>query len=817
MIDTMPEPTHCPQCGKPRRTSPGGSFTQWIFDRESCSCSSKVETTENRSSRLFCRTCQGSVEIGRQGSLTQWIFTAGKVCKCTTPDFGPPEEIKSAAGASDLLSDRELDDVELCLDPEVERHFPKDRYMPIEEIGRGASSTVYLCRDRLLDKRVAVKILKNVSDKQLIAFQNEARSTSNLSHPVILTLLDFGPTAGAAPYMVHEYFAGITLQQYLEQHGPLTSAQFCLVFEHLAHALAYAHSKDIMHRDIKPSNILVGVRELQSDINRDQPDKPPVRLIDFGLACLANTGHDGEKQKEQSASIAGTPAYMAPDAASSGTYDERSEIYSLGCVMFESLTGQQPFLADTALELLHMHASRQAPSLSFVTKTAWADQFEQLIARCLNKDPEDRFADMDALNLAITNLPHSEEDPAVPESLLQKPEGDQTPDNYNMRPPRFNRAVYAIIFGAVLLSFAAVAFYSFNYSPSLSPSKSRPTGLPARNNRGDDELKEINQIAEKTPPPSSNEKAKRDETENNIAMANRYYHGQGVSQDYPEAFKLYLDAAKTGNGAAQESVGYMLERGLGMPANPAEALLWYEKSANQGNPVAQLNLGTLYLEGRGTALNYDQAMRWFTLSAKQGNARAQNNIGYMYENGLGVEQNYEEARKRYRDAGDKGEPMAYVNLGYLHERGRGGKANYKEAFRCYKLAAKSDIASGIRRLARLILVGRGTKVDFNEAYRLFLRAAQKGDAAAMRWLGFMTLNGQAVPADEEKAFSWYQKAARLNDAESQCQLARMYEKGLGTRKDLAQARHWYQQAAARGEQEAADILSERGDRLGDTK
>jgi len=716
------------------------------------------------------------------------------------PNIGPIESAKPTRALQEV-SEPVFDDVELQLDENAARHFPKDRYIPIQELGRGASSTVYLCRDKLLRKRVAVKILKNLSGAQLVAFQNEARSTSHLQHPVILTLLDFGPTEGGAPYMVQEYFAGITLQHYFEQYGPLTKEQFYRVFTDLAEALGHAHSKNVMHRDIKPSNILVNVSELQSA----ESDNAPVRLIDFGLASFFATDESAEeKRAAQSASIVGTPAYMAPDAARSGTYDVRSEIYSLGCVMFESLTGRQPFQADTALELLQLHANAQPPMLRDVTGTDWESQFEQLIARCLDKFPENRFANTDELRTAIDDLPLPQSGSVAPSAHAAFETSSQIPSHSR----RLRGPARAIIFGAVLLIVGALAFVTLNRN---APEKPKPVKTQTSEEPGDHlaqlELKEINKASEKTPRAPSAREKKKSEIANNLAMANRFYEGRGVPRDYPAAFKLFLDVARTGDAAAQESVGYMLERGLGVETNPAEALVWYAKSAKQGNPAAQLNLGTLYLEGRGTALNYKEALHWFELSAKQGNARSQNNIGYLYENGYGVEQSYEKARKYYRDAGMRGEPMAYVNLGYLLESGLGGKRDYQEAFRCYELASKSDIASGTRRLARLILVGHGTKIDYDEAYRLFYRAAQKGDATAMRWLGSMTLKGQSVKANKVDAFLWYQRAAALNDAEAQCQLGRMYEQGLGTEIDLKQAKHWYQESAARGEEDAAKALT----------
>jgi TPR repeat protein/serine/threonine protein kinase len=777
----------------------GGSFTQWIFDHDSCNCGNQpVADNEIRSSRLFCRTCQGSVETGRHGSLTQWIFTSGTVCKCATPNLGVLEQQKKLSVAPTFQSVPEPEQ-ELALDENARRNFPTDRYTPLRELGRGANSTVYLCRDKLLRKRVAVKILKNLTDRQLVAFQNEARATSTLNHPVILTVLDFGPTEGGTPFMVQEYFAGITLQDYLRQFGPLTSEQFGWVFDHLTQALQHAHSKGVMHRDIKPSNIIVNPEQLRSPRLDEQRSSPPLRLIDFGLARLRpETIGENDERSKQSATIVGTPAYMAPDAVRSGTYDQRSEVYSLGCVMFESLTGRQLFQAETALELIHMHASVEPPSVSEATGQAFSADLQKLLAKCLEKDPDNRLSDMQEVAAKLAKL--------LPEDFSDSattPTGAQ--HQSHIAPGRRIRIVAAaIIFGALSL-LGAICYRYLGMDSSTKPARSEENRAKFEHVRQDEELKVLN-TAEPNFPKHSEKERKNIEIAYNVAQANRYFHGSGVRQDYHQAFNLFLDAARAGNADAQESVGYMLERGLGVAANPAEALNWYSKSAKQGNPAAQLNLGTLYLEARGTAANYAEAMRWFKLAAKKGNARSKNNIAYMYENGLGVQRDYTEARKLYAEAAASGEPMSYVNLGYLYESGLGGPRDYRKALNCYRLAAKSDIAAGLRRLGRLILVGHGTDIDYDEAYRLFSRAAKKGDATAMRWLGFMTLNGQAVKANPEQAFYWYRQAAELNDAESQCKLGQMYETGRGTGKDLKKARYWYGEAAARGEQEARAAL-----------
>src|SRR5262249_6333224 len=139
------------------------------------------------------------------------------------------------------------------------------------------SSTVYLCKDRLLRKSVAVKTLRKLTNEQLISFQTEARANSKLNHPSILTLIDFGPTESGAPYMVLEYFDGFTLDEIIREHGPLSLPLVKHVFERIASALTAAHQMGIFHRDLKPSNIL---------IEKTEKIEPEVKLIDFGVAQI---------------------------------------------------------------------------------------------------------------------------------------------------------------------------------------------------------------------------------------------------------------------------------------------------------------------------------------------------------------------------------------------------------------------------------------------------------------------------------------------------------------------------------------------------
>jgi len=273
--------------------------------------------------------------------------------------------------------------------------FPRDRYEPVSIIGRGTVGTVYLCLDRRLHrKKVAVKVMKAFSSKDMVAFQQEARATSRLSHRNIIAVYDFGATASGAAYMAMEYVEGVSIDRLLRAEGPLNVERALKIGAYVADALAYAHGCGIFHRDIKTSNILL----VHSDSR-----EPDVRLIDFGVAAIQHTSE--EAIKVQGRTIVGTPQYMSPDQCFNLAYDERSEVYSLGCVMFEMLTGKPPFQGDTALAIIQKHANEAPPTLAFSHGMQnFTNRIEALIARCLAKDREGRYQSMHHLKVDLMRV-----------------------------------------------------------------------------------------------------------------------------------------------------------------------------------------------------------------------------------------------------------------------------------------------------------------------------------------------------------------------------------------------------------------------------
>ncbi len=277
--------------------------------------------------------------------------------------------------------------------------FPLDRYEPYERLGTGASGQVYLCHDKLLKKNVAVKTLRQLTEDQLIGFQMEARATSSLQHTSIVKVLDFGVTKSGAPFMVMDYVPGINLADQIRNVGPMPWYAALEMAIQLASALQYAHDSGIYHRDLKPSNILMV---------ENSSDELQVRLIDFGVAKVKHL--EGHSTLIQGVTVVGTPFYMSPDQLDGKSYDARSEVYALGCVLFETLAGQPPFDGETALDILALHSSEPPPAISSISPAGSEPippEVEKFINTCLAKDPRDRFQSMAIVKKKCEELLHN--------------------------------------------------------------------------------------------------------------------------------------------------------------------------------------------------------------------------------------------------------------------------------------------------------------------------------------------------------------------------------------------------------------------------
>ncbi len=252
-----------------------------------------------------------------------------------------------------------------------------DRYTIERELGRGGMATVYLAQDLKHHRKVAIKVLKPELAAALgpERFLQEIEIAAGLTHPHILPLYDSGEATGLL-YYVMPYVEGETLRNRLDRAGQLPLAEAVQITREVADALSYAHSHDVVHRDIKPENILL--------------EAGHAVVSDFGIA-RAITAAAGGKLTETGIAV-GTPGYMSPEqAAARGRVDERSDIYSLGCVLYEMLAGEPPFTGPSAESIVRQHLAAAPPRVSAM-RAAVPRAIEEAIVRALAKTPADRPA-----------------------------------------------------------------------------------------------------------------------------------------------------------------------------------------------------------------------------------------------------------------------------------------------------------------------------------------------------------------------------------------------------------------------------------------
>ena len=274
------------------------------------------------------------------------------------------------------------------------------RYEVLEALGSGGMADVFLAHDEVLDRDVALKILNRrfSGDAQFVErFRREARSAATLSHPHVVPIYDRGEAEDGACYISMEYLPGGTLKERISRDAPMDPKVVCETAAQIAEALQAAHEEGVIHRDVKPQNVLV-------------TRMGDVKVGDFGIARAESSGTmTGDE-------ILGTAAYMSPEQASGRPVDPRSDLYSLGVVMYEMLTGVPPFAANGSVSVAMMHAN-ETPAPPKSRNPDVPDATDDLVVRLLSKDPDDRPPSASALADELHRLARAPErtpEPADP-------------------------------------------------------------------------------------------------------------------------------------------------------------------------------------------------------------------------------------------------------------------------------------------------------------------------------------------------------------------------------------------------------------------
>jgi serine/threonine protein kinase len=314
------------------------------------------------------KTCRG---CGREflGSETYCPDDGFRLSATDSGDF-------AAAGGSDPLVGVTLD----------------GRYRILRVIGEGGMGVVYEALHVVIEKPVAVKVLRETFTGRpdvVERFRQEAKSASRIGHPNIIDVSDFGETPSGASYIVMEMLTGEDLADILARERVLSPARATRIVYQVARALDATHRKGIVHRDLKPENIYLISVDGVSDV---------VKVVDFGVAKMSDLDNVSGRKLTRTGMLFGTPEYMSPEQAAGKPFDHRVDVYALGAIFFELLTGRVPFEGENFMEVLAKHGSDRVPTLTEINPgTRVSYELERIVARALCKDPGERYQTMGEL------------------------------------------------------------------------------------------------------------------------------------------------------------------------------------------------------------------------------------------------------------------------------------------------------------------------------------------------------------------------------------------------------------------------------------
>ena len=328
------------------------------------------------------------------------------------------------------------------------------RYAVIERIGVGGMAEVYRARDELLGREVAVKVLSErlSTDRSFVErFRREAQAAANLNHPNIVSLYDYG-TDGSTNFIVMEYIDGLSLADTIRDEAPLLPERAAEIASDVAKALERAHNAGLVHRDIKPNNIMM-------------TSTGQTKVTDFGI--VRALGGDTEQQMTQTGMVIGTAAYLSPEQAQGSAVDARSDVYSLGCVLYEMLTGAPPFTGDTPLAVAYKHVRENAEPPSSINADVPED-LDAITMKALAKNADNRYTSSTEMREDLERFLSGQQVHATPllgETMLATGVGSGTQvmrqtDIYSAEDePSRSRAGWYVVIALVILGLFGLLAY----------------------------------------------------------------------------------------------------------------------------------------------------------------------------------------------------------------------------------------------------------------------------------------------------------------------------------------------------------------------
>ena len=407
----------CKNCGKPPLAGRAGSVTSYFFQHNYCQCAANRKAaalagSSDTSASPVCANCGKSRPTDkRAGSFTSFLFKELR-CNCAGQSTKPSNKQSNKQSTFGKKTSRTLTSHRLgqkkYFTESIKQRTPQPggmaetinlakgtiiggNYRVLSQIGLGGMGAVYLVEQTALNKQFALKVLipAIVNEQTWQRFKTEAKTMASLQHPSFVNVYDLGIHANTLPFYSMDFLSGQTLEEILAEEGPLELEPAINIFIEILNGLAYAHRNGIIHRDIKPANIMLCTTN----------GVTAVKILDFGISKLNKENASQLQDMTMAGDIFGSPYYMSPEQCLGSAIDARADIYSIGCTLFEVLTGYVPFEGDNSIDTILKHQEETAPLLGDAAQQIFSPNIEAVVATCLAKLPRDRY--QSAKELAI--------------------------------------------------------------------------------------------------------------------------------------------------------------------------------------------------------------------------------------------------------------------------------------------------------------------------------------------------------------------------------------------------------------------------------
>ncbi len=342
-----------------------------------------------------------------------------------------------------------------------------NRYKILSLIASGGMGIVYKVEQIYLGKVLALKVLnaRCVSDVTVRRFQHEARAAFGIDHPNLISVHDFGLLEDKVPFLVMDYVNGESMSERIRTRGTLTVTEAVPIFLRICFGLGYAHGQGVIHRDIKPSNIMLVD-------NMSTREEGSVKIVDFGIAKFTQVEKNDIQALTRTGEVFGSPLYMSPEQCTGSPVDLRSDIYSLGCVFFEALTGTTPFVGVNALTTMMQHMGEKAPTLKEASMGKdFPPLLEQIIAKMLTKNVSERYQSLAHVAGDLAVLERTLEDPhLLANTVMVEEKPKKAARDWNEF--KLNRTWFCLLMlGAIVLTAVVSSLITsrFTRSPEAKP------------------------------------------------------------------------------------------------------------------------------------------------------------------------------------------------------------------------------------------------------------------------------------------------------------------------------------------------------------